>query len=319
MLLAGLACSLRPAGGAEVPDWWRAAWPRTDFSRLAVPVEEIMPGGPGKDGIPAIDRPKAVAVATVDDMAATEPVISIEIAGDARAYPLRVLLWHEIANDTVGATPVAITYCPLCNSAVAFDRRANGTVLDFGVSGMLRHSDMVMYDRQTESWWQQYLGEAIAGALTGARLKSLPARVESLDRFRARHPGGLVVLPEDASRRPYGRNPYPGYDGEAWPFLYRGDYDGPIPPLARVVAVGDQAWPLELLRRRGRIEHEDLVLTWAAGQNSALDAASVAGGRDIGNVVVQRRSAEGLQDAVHDVSFAFAFRAFRPNGRLHLD
>ena len=256
-------------------------------------------------------------VAEADDLAPEEAAMTVAIAGDARAYPLRILIWHEIVNDTVGGVPVAVTYCPLCNSGIVFDRRLDGRDLDFGTTGKLRHSDLVMYDRQTESWWQQFLGEAIVGELTGARLTMLPSRLESLAAFRARHPDGRVLVPNDPNLRRYGRNPYVGYDSAERPFLYRGDYDGPGTPLMRVVAVGDQAWSLELLRQAERIEAGDLVLTWTPGQASALDRASVAEGRDVGNAVVQRRVGDRLEDVPYDVPFAFAFAAFRPDGVIH--
>jgi len=294
------------------------AWPKTDFSRADVDLREILAGGPPRDGIPAIDRPRFVPAAAADHLAGNEAVITLSLGGEARAYPLQVLMWHEIANDTVGGIPVAVTYCPLCNSAVAFERRLDGQVLDFGVSGLLRHSDMVMYDRQTESWWQQFLGKAIVGELVGAQLKLLPVRVESFARFRERFPDGQVLQPPSGTMRDYGRNPYLQYDSRQEPYFPMGYYDDPLPAMARVVAVGEEAWPLSLLRERGRIEAGDLVLTWTPGQASALDASTVAGGRDIGNVVVQRRQADGrLADEVYDVTFAFAFRSFRPEGILH--
>jgi hypothetical protein len=118
-------------------------------------------------------------------MGPLEPVLSLIINGDARAYPLRLLLWHEIVNDVVGGVPVLVSYCPLCNSGVVYDRRINGDVLEFGNTGRIRHFDMVMYDRQSESWWQQFTGEAIVGALSGTTMRILPARLESLDKFRS--------------------------------------------------------------------------------------------------------------------------------------
>src|SRR5713226_9119149 len=155
------------------PARWRSEWPRTDFSKHSIAFAEIRSGGPPKDGIPAIDAPRfeqLVSGKPTGGSAAlgdTEPVITLSIGNDARAYPLRVLIWHEIANDTVGSIPVTVTYCPLCNAALVFERVAAGRVLDFGTTGKLRHSDLVMYDRQTESWWQQFIGEAIVGAMTG--------------------------------------------------------------------------------------------------------------------------------------------------------
>jgi hypothetical protein len=306
------------SGVAAPPDWSRE-WPRTDFSKASVPLEEIVSGGPPKDGIPAIDDPQFVSAANTRGLSPHEPVISVRFHGAARAYPLRILIWHEIVNDSLNGMPIAVTFCPLCYSAVVFDRRVDGRVLSFGTTGKLRHSDLVMYDRQTESWWQQFLGEAIVGELVGKQLPLMPSRVESFARFAERYPNGNILVPPQGSGRSYGTNPYAGYDQSQKPFLYRGRYDDRIPPLARVVAVGDQAWTLNLLRKRRRIEAGDLVLTWEPGQSSALDAATIDAGRDIGNVVVQRRTAAGLQDAVYDVSFAFAFRAFHPNAPIHAE
>jgi hypothetical protein len=301
------------------PDRWRQAWPKTDFSRTSIDFDEIMSGGPPKDGIPSIDAPRFVPVAEAGDLAATEPVIGLLVNGDARAYPLRILIWHEIVNDTVGGVPVAVTYCPLCNSAVVYDRRVAGEATEFGTTGKLRNSDLVMYDRATESWWQQFLGEAIVGARTGTRLKTLPARLESWQRFAQRYPDGRVLVPNDPRSRAYGANPYAGYDSARLPFLYAGDYPDGIAPMARVVAIGNQAWALDLLRRKGRIESGDLVLSWEAGQNSALDSRTISEGRDVGNVVAQRRGPEGLSDIPYDVTFAFVFHAFQPEGVWHLE
>ena len=299
------------------PAHWQASWPKTDFSRTSVEFSEIFSGGPQKDGIPSIDNPRFVPVAEYSGAGSSEPLISFAHSGDARAYPLRILIWHEIVNDVVGGLPVSVTYCPLCNSAVVFDRRVGGRVLDFGTTGKLRNSDLVMYDRQTESWWQQFTGTAIVGELTGEELRFLPARVESLERFRARFPSGRVLVPGDPNKRPYGVNPYVGYDSLPVPFLYRGEMPAGIAPLAYVVKVGREAWPLKVLMDRGRIVRGDLVITWTAGQNSALDSREIAGGRDIGNVVVQRRTSDGLRDEVHDLTFAFVFHAFVKDGTIH--
>lgn len=298
------------------PERWARAWPNTDFSKTSIAFDEILSGGPPKDGIPSIDDPRFVAVGDVTDLSPSEPVIGLQIAGDARAYPLRILTWHEIVNDTVGGTPVAVTYCPLCNAAIVFDRRIDGQATTFGTTGMLRHSDLVMYDRATESWWQQFLGEAIVGTQTGKRLTMLPARLESWENFAARFPEGQVLVPNNPRLRSYGANPYVGYDSAAVPFLYDGSFPEGIEPMARVVAIGNEAWSLDLLRREGRVESGDLVLSWTPGQTSALDTRAISEGREIGNVVVQRRGAEGLADVPYDVTFAFVFHAFRPDGEI---
>jgi len=320
--LTGLALVLSalvlPAVARAGPEEWRREWPRTDFSRHSLPYDEFVSGGPPKDGIPAIDHPPFVSVAEARGLVPHEPVISVAIGGEARAYPLGVMIWHEIVNDTVGGMPIAVTWCPLCNSSVVFDRRAGGRTLSFGTTGKLRNSDLVMYDRETESWWQQFGGDCIVGALLGAELKYLPARVESVERFRTRFPHGRVLVPPDPEGRDYGRNPYAGYDSAVRPFLYRGSLPQGVPPLARVVSVGGEAWTLDLVKSRRRLEVGDLVITWELGQSSPLDAAQIDAGQDIGNVVVQRRTARGLEDAVYDVSFAFAFHAFHPQAPIHV-
>lgn len=314
-----LALAFAASAASADPAQWKTDWPRTDFTRHSVALDEIIHGGPPKDGIPSIDRPVLVAVGDVRGIGDTEPVISLDVNGDRRAYPLQILIWHEIVNDTVGGVPVAVTYCPLCNSAIAFERRLDGRVLDFGVTGNLRNSDLVMYDRQTESWWQQFTGEAIVGELTGKSLRMLPVRVESFASYRSRVAGGKVLAPNDGRFRPYGMNPYEGYDSRDWPILFRGALPEGIPPLAYVVRVDDQAWPLELLRERKEIVAGDLRLRWTPGKNSVLDAQDIVEGRDIGNVIVERRTGDGYADAIHDVTFAFAFYAFFPDGRLHLE
>ena len=320
--LTGLALVLSalvlPAVARAGPEEWRREWPRTDFSRHSLPYDEFVSGGPPKDGIPAIDHPPFVSVAEARGLVPHEPVISVAIGGEARAYPLRVMIWHEIANDTVGGTPIAVTWCPLCNSSVVFDRRVAGRTLSFGTTGKLRNSDLVMYDRETESWWQQFGGDGIVGTLVGAELKYLPARVESVERFRMRFPNGRVLVPPDPEGRDYGRNPYAGYDSAARPFLYHGPLPQGVPPLERVVSVAGKAWTLDLVKSRRRLEAGDLVITWEPGQNSPLDAAQIDTGQDIGDVVVQRRTARGLEDAVYDVSFAFAFHAFHPQAPIHI-
>jgi Protein of unknown function (DUF3179) len=311
------------------PISWRLEWPRTDFSKHSVPFAGIKSGGPPKDGIPAVDAPRferlagGKATGSIAALGDTEPVIALSIGEDARAYPLRVLIWHEIANDTVGSAPVIVTYCPLCNAALVFERAVDGRVLDFGTTGKLRHSDLVMYDRQTESWWQQFTGEAIVGTMTGRRLRLIPSRLESFERFRQRFPQGQVLVPSDPNARNYGRNPYVGYDATGQkPFLYDGSPPDGIEPMERVVAVEivpgrHEAWALALLRRRGTIESADLLLQWQPGQASALDKSSIPAGRDVGNVIVQKRQGDELVDVPYDVTFAFVFHAFRPNSPIH--
>ena len=299
------------------PSTWSHEWPETDFSETSIDDwSEIMSGGPPKDGIPAIDDPQFLRADDETALRGREPVITVEIEGaEPRAYPIRYLMWHEIVNDTVGGMPVAVTYCPLCNSGMTFDRRVEGRVLSFGVSGKLRHSDMVMYDRETQSWWQQAVGRGIVGEMTGVELHHLPTWMESWDQYRARNPDGLVMA-EPAYNRSYGRNPYRGYDRSTRPFLYNGENPPHgIPPLERVVRVGDRAWPLTRIRDAGGVREAGLAISWEEGQASALDTGVISEGREVGTVRV--RDGQG-RDVAHDVMFAFAFHAFWPDGRWML-
>lgn len=301
----------------DVPSGWKREWPRTDFSKTAIDFAEIISGGPPKDGIPAIDDPQFLPVTQVRDLGDQEPVIVLKLNNEAKAYPLRILMWHEIANDEIGGVPVTVTYCPLCNAAVVFDRRINGQVLDFGVSGKLRHSDMIMYDRQSESWWQQFVGKGIVGEMTGVELKRLPARVIPFSAFKTAYPDGKVLVVSNSNSRRYGENPYVKYDSSENPFLYRGRYDGPGQPLSYVVAVDKDAWLLEDLRKADVIEHGKLRLKWQEGMNSALDSERIDQGRDIGFITVQRKTDHGYEDVPYDTTFAFAFKAFHPDGIIH--
>ncbi|MGB0684270.1 MAG: DUF3179 domain-containing protein [Magnetovibrionaceae bacterium] len=322
LLIAALSfAGAQAVQAADVPSVWSSEWPDTDFSKLNVDPAEIFSGGPPKDGIPSIDRPVFVDVAAFaglgDDepvaLSDDEPVVAFSLNGDARAYPLRVLMWHEIVNDTVGGVPVTVTYCPLCNSAIVFDRRHKGAVLDFGTTGKLRNSDLVMYDRQTESWWQQFTGEGLLGHYAGDELTMLASRLDSFSRFRDRFPNGRVLVPNDPGLRDYGRNPYVGYDNRFVPYgFFQGPFPEGIRPMMRVVAVGEKAWSLPLLINEGTITDGDLTIHWESGQNSALDAETIAKGRDVGNVTVKRNG----KDAIYDVTFAFVFHAFYPKGEL---
>ena len=231
-------------------------------------------------------------------------------------------MWHEIVNDTVGGVPVSVTFCPLCNAAIVFDRRIDGPngpmTLDFGTTGKLRKSDLVMWDRQTESWWQQFLGEAIVGKLTGTSLSVLPSRLESWANFRARAGANAKVLvPNNPNLRRYGANPYRHYDSLPQPFLYNGETPGNVEALSRVVSLADksEAWSLSLLRAKTTITASDgTVLTWTQGQSSALDSEIIAEGKDVGNVIAQKNG----EDVPYFVDFAFAFHAFRPEAPIHI-
>jgi hypothetical protein len=274
----------------DVSEW------RTDFTRASILLGQLQSGGPPKDGIPPVDEPRFESIEAARGwLPGTSPVIELDIDGSARAYPLAILVWHEIVNDTLGGVPVVVTFCPLCNTALVFERTVDGVVHDFGTTGKLRFSDLVMYDRLTESWWQQATGEAIVGELTGTRLRFLPAQIVSLDDFAATWPAGDVLSRETGDPRPYGRNPYPGYDkADERPFLYDGSLNGRVAPKERVVAVGSGvdpiAFPWSSLAETGiaveQVAGEPIVVFWVPGTVSALDAALIDESADVGSAGV---------------------------------
>ena len=316
LLVLLLLLLIQPALASDVPGAWKREFPKADFSRSSIDVNEIMSGGPPRDGIPAIDTPSFV-LAKNYSLPATEPVVGVHLNGQFRAYPVRVLTWHEIVNDTINGTPIAVTFCPLCNAAIVFGRRLGGRVLDFGTTGKLRNSDLVMYDRQTESFWQQAIGTAIMGQLTGRELPVIPARLESWKNFRARADAtALVLVPTDPSARQYGTNPYANYDEASLPFLYNGDMPKGIAPMARVVSTPDRkyAYSLDKIRKDQRVAAPDgTVFSWTAGQNSALNNRVIARGKDVGNVVAKRKG----RDVPYFIEFAFVFHAFSPDALIH--
>ncbi|MEL7344798.1 MAG: DUF3179 domain-containing protein [Pseudomonadota bacterium] len=318
-LIAGAVLAAFTTAATANPSFWKSSqWPDTDFENTTITDwTEILSGGPPKDGIPALDGADFLKAGDETRIGEREPVIAVEIDGaEPRAYPIRYLTWHEIVNDEINGVPVAVTFCPLCNSGITFDRRVDGQVLSFGVSGLLRNSDMVMYDRETQSWWQQAIGTGIVGQMAAVELTQLPTWMESWAEFKARNPDGLVMDQPQGFSRPYGNNPYTNYDTSRTPFLYNGEMPPHgVPALMRVVRVGDTAWTFERLRQEGTISEAGVTLSWTGGQASALDSRSIAEGKDVGTVRVRNAAGENLP---HDVMFAFAFHAFFPDGQWQL-
>ncbi len=276
----------------------------TDFSKRTIDFAEIVSGGPPKDGIPALDRPRFVDVRDADSwLKDREPVVLVAVNGAAKAYPLQILIWHEIVNDVVGDTPVTITFCPLCNTSLAFDRRFDGKVLDFGTTGRLRHSDLVMYDRQTETWWQQATGEGIVGEYAGQSLTFISSPLINWKTFKDRYPEGQVLSRDTGFRRNYGNNPYAGYDRQEapWRRFFFGRPDERLPAMERVVAVSfndeNIAVPFSLLAEKRVIAEEvgrmPVTIFWAPGTASALDDGNISRGRDVGSSGVFDPRVEG--------------------------
>jgi hypothetical protein len=259
--------------------------------------DEIVSGGPPPDGIPPVDEPRFQHVAEVDWLAPEEPVIAVVIDGDARAYPLQIMTWHEIVNDTIGGTAVSVTFCPLCNTAYSYERpRVDGEVTTFGTSGKLYNSNLVMYDRASGSYWPQALGLAVVGPLTGIELERIPSQIVSWDEFRSSFPEGRVLSRDTGHQRNYGENPYPGYDDiDNPPFLFSGEVDGRLAAVERVLGVehGDEivAFPYFRLEKAAEsgwsavdatVGGKPVVVMWKEGTVSALDQPDIASSRSVG-------------------------------------
>jgi len=268
----------------------------TDFSKHSVSYDEILSGGPPKDGIPAIDAPSYVSIEEASEwINDREPIIAVEVDGTVRAYPLQILIWHEIVNDELNEKPLVVSFCPLCNTAIAFEREFDGQILDFGTTGRLRYSNLIMYDRQSETWWQQATGVGIAGKYTDEQLTFYPAVMISWVDFKSQYPDGDVLSKETGFNRSYGRNPYAGYDDiNQTPFLFTGElYEDLLPAMARVLTIelnGETvAYPYTVLEDvvtiNDEVGSESIVVFWTEGMASALDTAFIESGQDVGSAV----------------------------------
>lgn len=182
-----------------------------DLTGALVPAEQIESGGPSKDGIPAIDRPKFVRSGDARFLQGDDRVLGVMRNGIAKAYPVRILNWHEIVNDTFGAEHIAVTFCPLCGTGIAYVSEAGGKPLSFGVSGLLYNSDVLVYDRQTQSLWSQILAQAVSGPLKGAKLTTVALAHTSWADWKKRHPDTQVLSTDTGFARDYTRDPYAGY------------------------------------------------------------------------------------------------------------
>ena len=328
-----------------------------DFSTHNIPLEEVIRGNPQPNGIPSIGHegdwldwtsptspPEFISQEEASLwLGEQEPVISIMLNGEAKAYPLQILTYHEIVNDSIGGIPIAITFCPLCNSAIAFDRRILLTEehrtlqlqnndqlmfsdlddrlieayafqnshlpqfvttleVTFGTSGLLYNSNLLMFDSKSSTLWSQIMGRANIGILTDARLLKYPAQIISFDEFQASYPNALVLSRETGFDRPYGNNPYPGYDHISSPaFLFRGPTDNRLLAKERVVSISlkedSVAFPWNLLREVHVVNHyvadTRITVFWKDGTTSALDTTKIGNGKPIGAVGVYNRNVDG--------------------------
>jgi hypothetical protein len=308
-MTAALAITLS-ACGQGAPSAEDPGASRTEAGSTSEPLvdpEDIISGGPPPDGIPPIDDPRFLAPADATFLIDREPVLAVEIGGEAKAYPLQIMIWHEIVNDEIGGVPVSVTYCPLCNTGIAFERPTiDGELLDFGTSGKLYNANLVMYDRQTQTYWAQATGQAILGELVGERLAFVPARILSFGGWRAEHPNGLVLSRDTGHERPYGENPYEGLDTSERPFLFAGELDERLPATSRVLGIarpGDVvAFPYDAVTADAvdgwavvmeEVAGHPVAIFWKAGTASALDSQAIVEGRDVGAIAAYRPEAGG--------------------------
>lgn len=279
----------------------------TDWTNRTIDLSELIKGRPEadpRDLIVPLDEPRFETVNEASQwLEGREPVALVQLNGEARVYPLRILTWHEVVNDEVDGVPIAVTYCPLCNSAVAFERTVEDQVLRFGTSGLLRNSDLVMWDRQTESLWQQITGEGIVGELAGTHLEFVPIGIVAWEDVQARFPDGKVLSRDTGFAAPYGQNPYFGYDqGQLGTFLFDGEIDDRFPAFERVVGVrvGEttKAYPFSSLSEKRAandvVAGEPVLVVWGADDTaSALDDTVIAKGRSVGTGLAYLRTLDG--------------------------
>lgn len=277
------------AQGSKFSNW------ETNFSRKSIELSELRSGGPPKDGIPSINSPKFISQENASWLADQEPVIYVALDGKARAYPLQILIWHEIVNDEINGKPILITFCPLCYSALTFGRIIDGETHSFGVSGFLRHSDLVMFDRKTESLWQQFNGKAIVGDYTGKQLTQIPSQIISFKQFKDSYPEGKVLSRDTGYSRNYGNNPYTGYDDISnTPFMFGKKSDNRLPPMEKVIGVKldnqTKTYPYRISKKERIINDEisgtPIVVFHLDGATSALDKANIAQSKEAGSTGV---------------------------------
>lgn len=285
-------------------------WTLTDFCNTTVPISEIISGGPPPDGIPPIDNPNFESIESASAwLQPQSPVLVFAHNGIARAYPLAIMTRHEIVNDEIDGLPIAVTYCPLCNSGIVFERRIEDVTIRLGVSGLLRNSDMVMWDDVSQTWWQQFTGEGIVGEYAGETLTMLSSAMVGFGAFVEQYPEGEVLTRESGyGTNRYGSNPYFGYDSTTQPFLFTGELDTRLPATERVLAgvIGGEpiAYPFTILSVMKVINDgvggKSVVAFWQSGATSALDDSNIDASRDVGMAML-------FNATLDDVTYTFRY------------
>jgi len=280
-----------------------------DLSNSLLPREQILHGGPPRDGIPALSNPKLIKPQAADYLEPTDRVVGVTLKGQSRAYPIAILNWHEIVNDSIDDQRFAVTYCPLCGTAVAFDATIDGKATDFGVSGLLYNSDVLLYDRDTESLWSQILNQSIAGQRVGKKLVAIPISHTTWRDWLDKHPDTLVLSDDTGYSRDYRRDPYAGYEESRYTyFAVTNQAPENYHPKEIVVGLGSdgvyKAYPFVELDKQGKSRFSDTIngtrfnFDWDSANRSITitDAA--------GNLIA------GIQ------GFWFAWFAFHPDTQV---
>lgn len=278
-----------------------------DLSHAIIPRSEILSGGPPRDGIPAIDRPTFIVTDAVTFLQDDDRVVSLTIDRETRAYPIRILTWHEIVNDQIGSKPVAVTYCPLCGTAMVFNRRVNGLTLTFGVSGLLYQSDVLMYDRQTESLWSQLGMRSVAGNLANTVLELVTSEIMSWKAWKRNYPNGHVLSQETGFTRDYSQNAYEEYQLSPETLFPVPQHRLELPRKAWIVGIlvgrEAKAYSLDALRRHGTIPDQVGNIRVEVSYDAEAGHPSV-------------RAMDSGQVIPHVLGYWFAWQAFYPKTQL---
>jgi hypothetical protein len=319
----------------------------TNGVKHIVPLEKLLSGGPPKDGIPSIDYPKFVSAEEADTFLVGEDLVfGLDFGGAVRAYPALILVWHEIVNDWVKDEPILVTYCPLCYTSVAFERRINGEAVEFGVSGKLYNSDLVMYDRLTDSYWSQVLGKAIVGELAGQELRRIPLDHTTWAVWKRMHPETQVLSRDTGHVRAYGSDPYGGYytSGQIWfPVENRDDRLHPKELVYGIIVGGEQkAYVKKALDERGVVNDRvggvdvvvlgvpfgparayerrvgDTTLDFVVENGKIFDVQTRSEWTVDGVAISGAHAGTRLTRIVGITSFWFAWVAFYPNTTLYM-
>jgi hypothetical protein len=276
--------------------------------KYIVPPEKIIGGGPPKDGIPSIDNPKFVSLSEADKwIADNELVLAIKYKGEKRVYPLQIMVWHEIVNDRIAGDPILITYCPLCGSGIAYERKINGTEVEFGTSGKLYNSNLVMYDRMTDTYWSQIDGLAIYGELTGYKLSAISIETVSWGEWKKVHPDSKVLSQDTGHSRVYGVDPYGSYYNDSFVFFPTEATDNRVHPKTVIFGI-------ELNGTYKAYKEDDLK---AAGTiNDRINGTRLRLTRDsAGSVTIT--NLDTMEEIIKERDFWFAWYAFHPDTLLY--